>query len=253
MILLRLVITGFLYVSFTASAMAEGTLSDNILIESKALSYNLQYRVYTPDPKYTRGNMASLYVTDGQSYISDGKLPEVLDRLIEAKIIMPIVVIFVDSRSPDNLSINRRNEQFFCNGKYAKFFTKELIPTISDTYDISDERDDRVILGLSFGGTNSACFGVMIPQFFGGVAMQSPANSEHLKLLSNLYRERDKASLKIFMSFGKKKDNIKAGRRFKNILLKKGYDLTYVEVNQTHNWKNWAPLLDDLLKTFFSK
>lgn len=237
----------------SGAAMADGDLSDNIRIESKALGYALQYRVYTPDSKYARRDMPTLYATDGQGYIHGGKLHEVLDREIEAGTIEPVVVIFVDARSPDNLKKNRRNQQFFCNESYAKFYVDELIPTIAQNYAVSNARQDRVILGLSFGGMNSACFGFMVPQAFGGIAMQSPANSQSLSKLSDIYGAREKIPIKLFLSFGTIQDNILAGRRFKTVLQEKGYDMAYKEVRQNHSWKNWAPLLDDVLITFFAK
>jgi hypothetical protein len=32
-----------------------------------------------------------------------------------------VLVVFVDSRNPDNLQQNRRNQQFFCNPRYVDF------------------------------------------------------------------------------------------------------------------------------------
>lgn len=244
---------GFLWFVIAQPVMGDGTLSDNVRIESKALGYALQYRVYTPDTKFARKDMATLYVTDGQWYISEGKFPTVLDHEIETGVIEPVVVVFIDSRSPDDLQKNLRNEQFFCNGKYATFYVNELIPAIDKGFDVSSNRDKRVILGFSFGATNSACFGLMIPQAFGGIAMQSPANDKHLKMIKGLYKESERLPLKLFMSFGTKNDNVAAGRRFRATLDQKEYDLTYREVREAHNWKNWGPLLDDVLITFFSK
>jgi enterochelin esterase-like enzyme len=56
----------------------------------------------------------------------------------------------------------------------------------------------------------------------------------------------------MFLSAGTKNDNLAAIKRFRRVLLSKGYDLTYVTVREGHDWKNWGPLLDDVLVTFFS-
>jgi enterochelin esterase-like enzyme len=37
------------------------------------------------------------------------------------------------------------------------------------------------------------------------------------------------------------------------VLKKKGYDLNYIEVPFGHEWENWGPLQDDMLRTFFSE
>ncbi len=233
-----------------ATQAASGSLSANQRIESGALGYALQYRVYTPAGTENLKNLPTLYVTDGQWYISRGKMVKLLDREIEKGTIKPVVAVFVDNRDPDNLRNNRRNSQFFCNANYARFFAEELVPAITQDYPVSFNRDDRVILGLSFGGLNSACFGLTAHPTFGGVAMQSPAMHPVPKL-SELYESEERRPIRIFFSIGSKNDNTAAGRRFKAVLEKKGYDMLYREVPFGHNWQNWKPLLDDILVHFF--
>ena len=214
------------------------------------LGYTLQYRIYLPEQANSESTV--LYVTDGQWYISRGELPQLLDAEIAAGTIEPVITVFVDSRNPDNLDQNRRNQEFFCNLDYVSFFTEELLPEIDSSYPTAADREGRVILGLSFGGRNSACFGLMAHDKFAGIAMQSPANSEMVDRLRNQYLEQDKLPLKVFLSVGTIDDNTRAGRVFMQALALKEYDLTYREVEEAHNWDNWKPLLDDVLHTFFS-
>ncbi|NQV69745.1 MAG: esterase family protein [Pseudohongiella sp.] len=234
-------------------SQAQGDLSDNIRIESEALGYDLQYRVYVPDRVRRNAKLPVLYITDGQWYISQGKLPELLDSEITSGSIDPLIVVFVDSRNPDNLAENRRNRQFFCNQSYVDFFTNELLNKIDADYPTNPDREGRVILGLSFGGRNSACFGLMAHQSFAGIAMQSPANTEMVDDLTYQYRLQDKLPLKMFLSVGTQNDNTQAGRQFMQTLKFQEYDLTYREVDEGHDWDNWGPLLDDVLATFFTK
>ena len=248
---MRLVIILFLSVC-CSPLWANGELSDDIRIPSDVLDYDLQYRVYVPEGMRRNSQLPTLYITDGQWYISRGELPALLDREIAAGNIEPVLVVFVDSRNPDNLQQNRRNQQFFCNPRYVDFFTEELLPTIDKEYATSAVRDDRVILGLSFGGRNSACFGLMAHDSFAGIAMQSPANSEMVDELRFQYMAQDKHPLKFFMSVGTVNDNTQAGRQLMETLKFQEYDLTYREVNEGHDWDNWGPLLDDVLHTFFS-
>jgi enterochelin esterase-like enzyme len=234
-------------------AVAEGVLSDNQRIESEVLGYALQYRTYVPDGVGRRDRLPVLYITDGQWYISQGELPALLDHEINAGNIEPVIVVFVDSRNPDDLSENRRNQQFFCNSDYVEFFTTELVQKIDSDYRTNATREARTILGLSFGGRNSGCFGLMANDHFAGIAMQSPANTEMVDDLVYEYRLAQKLPIKIFLSVGTINDNTQAGRQLKDILEFKEYDLTYREVNEGHDWDNWRPLLDDVLMTFYSK
>ena len=230
----------------------EGTLGDNQRIFSKHLDYELQYRIYKPATKSANDKLPTLYVTDGQGYLEQGDFKTVLDTAISTAVIKPVLVVFLDSRNPDDLSENRRNSQFMCNTKFATFFANELVPTISKEQPVSLSRDDRVILGVSFGGLNSACFGLMLPELFSGIAMQSPASGDHVEVVRELYEQKDASPIKVFLSVGTRNDNTKAVKRFKETLEGKGYDLTFIKVRGEHNWENWDGLLDDVLLTFFA-
>ena len=233
-----------------ADSIPTGTLGANETIRSEILGYKLQYRVYLPPGHDPDVAVPTLYVTDGQWYIERGELPVLLDRLIGQAAIDPVAAVFVDNRDPDNLKDNRRNQQFFCNERYAAFFENELIPRIDRRYGTSTERIDRTILGLSFGGLNSACFALQAHESFGGVAMQSPA-MHPVPDLHRRFERRERLPLRIFLSTGTRRDNEESARRLHRILKGKCYDLRYVEVDEGHDWRNWKPLLDDVLTFFY--
>ena len=233
-----------------STAFADGSLSENIRINIKDLGYDLQYRVYLPEGYEARDDHPVLFLADGQNYIGSGRLPDVLDKLISKGEMEPVVAVFVDPRDPDNLRDNRRNSEFLCNRDYLAFFVDDLIPKIENSYTVGNDRESRTIMGLSFGGTNAACFGLYGYDTFSGLAMQSPANHPIPGLLPG-YEEMPLRSLKIFLSTGKPDDNTSANRRFRKVLQDKGYDVNYVEVREGHNWNNWRPLLDDNMLYFY--
>jgi enterochelin esterase-like enzyme len=248
------ILTGFLLLTLVAFAVAdEGALSDNQRIFSTHLGYELQYRVYRPAETSADDSLPTLYVTDGQWYLEQGDFKAVLDTAISSGVIEPVLVVFLDSRDPDKLEDNRRHSQFMCNTRFAAFFANELIPEVNKLQPVSLSRDDRVILGVSFGGLNSACFGLMLSDGFAGIAMQSPASGDHLEIVRELYEEKETLPLKMFLSVGSRNDNTGAVKRFNKTLEKKGYDVTFIKVTGEHDWQNWAPLLDDVLLTFFAK
>jgi len=232
--------------------VAAGTLTDDIRIESKVLGYALQYRVYVPDGAPGQA-LRALYVTDGAWYLEQGHMKAVLDEMIAAGRIEPVLVVFVDARDPEDLLTNRRNDQLICKLDYASFFSTELVPTIDATYPTRRSPVSRTILGLSFGGLNAACFGLSIPHVFSNLAMQSPASGEMLRIVADEYRRNDRLPLRVFLSVGTRSDNTDEGRRFRRILEDKGYPLTYFEVSQGHNWNNWRPLLPEVLATFYGR
>ncbi len=232
------------------TAFADGRLSDNIRIASGVLGYDLQYRVYAPEGVADLNDLPVLFITDGQGYIKNGRVPQELNRLIGADKIDPVVVVFVDPRDPDNLKNNRRNQQFFCNSDYLRFYTDELIPTIERDYPVRQHRAARTILGVSFGGLNAACFGLFGYETFSGIGMHSPANHPVSNLLS-MYEQAPIQPLKIFLSTGSPNDNSIANKKFRTVLKNKGYEMKFVVTNEGHNWKNWRPLIDDVLRFYY--
>ena len=241
-----------LLIACPAAGLAASSLTENIRIKSQQLGYDLQYRVYLPDHAETLSDLPVIFVTDGQWYLDQGQMKSVLDEEIESGRIKPVAAVFVDSSNPDNRRDNRRNSEFMCNKHYALFFANELIPEVVSNFPISHQPADRVILGVSFGGLNAGCFGLMIPQVFPNIAMQSPASDKHIRVLTEQYRQKEPLPLKIFFSNGTRRDNLSSSRAFHELLQEQGYDVSYIEVAQSHNWKNWRPLLDDVLQTFFS-
>jgi len=242
-------VTAAVSVTHGAAEKALAVLSPPQRIHSPELGYDLQYRVYQPPGIHS--GLPTLYVTDGEAYLQFGQLEQLLSTEIAAGRITPLVVVFVDSRDPDDLAKNRRHSQFMCNQKYAAFYREQLIPAVSQQYQVSNQRQQRVILGLSFGAVNAACFGLLLPDLFEGIAMQSPGNSQHIALLRKMYQQSQRLDLNLFLSVGTKKDNTAAGRKFHQTLLDKGYPVAYREVPFGHDWQNWQPLLDDILQHYF--
>ena len=243
-------IRSFLLLLLAGAANADGVVTDDIRIASNVLGYDLQYRVYLPDGYDSRESHPVLFLSDGQNYIARGRMPGILDRLIERGEIAPVIAVFVDPRDPDDLQSNRRTSQFLCNAKYLDFYVDELIPAVERDYSVATSREGRTIMGVSFGATNAACFGVLGYETFSGLAMQSPANHPIPELLP-AYQEMPTLPLKMFLSTGKPNDNVQDNRRFRAVLESKGYDLEYVEVRKEHNWDNWRPLIDDVLIHFY--
>ncbi|WP_444995647.1 alpha/beta hydrolase [Aliikangiella sp. IMCC44359] len=226
-------------------------LSENIEIKSNRLGYSINYRVFLPHDYADLEELPVIYITDGPSYIFYGQMTKVISKLIQSKKIVPIIAVFIDTREPGNLENNRRNSEFFCNTKYSDFYVHELVPTIDKQYRTKPSANKRVILGLSFGGLNSACFGLLAHSTFGGIGMLSPAMHLVPKIL-HAYKHIERLPLNFFLSTGTIGDNEDKTRRFHRILRTKGYPIKYKEIrNGRHNWKNWRRVLDDLLIYFF--
>ncbi|MFY0594698.1 alpha/beta hydrolase [Roseivirga sp.] len=249
--LLSVLIACFLINSLSAKEKnIAGTLSDNTVISSTILGYDLQYRVYTPENYEQLSDLPVIYLTDGQWYLEAGSMHEIMDEMISNGEIEPLVAVFVDNRDPHNLKNNRRNKQFLGYDNYIDFYREELVPHIEENFKVSKQQKDRGIMGLSFGGLNATYFGAKASDTFHMLGIQSPA-LHPVSEIYDLYLKQDRLPLKIFLTTGTKNDTEVHARRLKSTLETKRYDFKYMEVDEGHNWRNWKPLLDDALLYFF--
>ncbi|MFH0760599.1 MAG: alpha/beta hydrolase-fold protein [Bacteroidota bacterium] len=229
-----------------------GNLSENILIKSEKLGYQVNYKVYTPFNYFRCENLPVIYVTDGHEYADDlkGGMILILDNLIFSGEIRPVIAVFIDPREPGKESNNRRMQEYVCNQKFADFVGDELIPVIDKNYKTHACPDDRAILGTSLGGMNSAWFGAVRARDFHLLGIQSPAfNKTVLECFANL----EWFPFRVFMTTGVVYDTQEQALNMKAILDKNQVPYVYREVNEGHSWGNWRALLGDMLRWFFPK
>ncbi|MDX1532089.1 MAG: alpha/beta hydrolase-fold protein, partial [Rhodothermales bacterium] len=236
----------------------QGAFSGPLTIESDHLPYPVGYRVYTP-PGYDAEQLADLptvYVTDGHEYADDrlGAFRIVLDNLIADGRAAPAVVVFVDPRAVGDPGNNRRFEQYVQNPDFAAFVAEELVAHVDATYRTRPERDARTILGTSLGGLFSAYLGVLHPDVFGHLAIQSPAFwvSENPQYwdgpsIYEMVAGAEDGAFDVYMSTGTINDTQAGAQQMRTVFEAHGHDLTYREVPEGHSWGNWRALLDEVL------
>ena len=234
-----------------------GTLSDNILKFSTNLNYSSQYRVYTPAGYNALSNLPTIYITDGHESLDDelGKMVIVLDNLISDQLIAPVIAVFLDPRDPDNLSYNRRGDEYRSNIDFVNYVTQELIPDIDAAYKTNPSADVRAMMGNSYGGYNAAYFCVKAPDYFHLIGINSAYL--HPREDYTIYADMEAANLdeiKLYMSYGTFDAQ---GERYyndlKTIFDQKGKEFKYSIVNDGHTWNNWSGIADDALEYFFAE
>jgi len=174
-----LTMPGFASTDFTAPhpGVASGTLTGDISFESRAMGYAIDVRVYTPAVPPGDAGYPVLYVTDGSDFWDPemGAMTVVLDNLIGAGRIEPVMAVFADAWDPGHTE-NRRETEFLDRPvDYARFLAEELIPWADAAYPTDPRRERRAIVGTSFGGIGAAFFSTLRSEAFGNVAMFSPA------------------------------------------------------------------------------
>lgn len=229
----------------------KGSVSSIQIIESNLLDKKLQYKVYFPPLAKINKNLPVIYFNDGYRYINKGGALTILDSLIHKKIINPVVAVFLEPRDGYKKWATIRNELFLCNSKFVDFFTKEFIPAIENKYPVSKIRNDRTIVGYSFGGLAAAYLADQATGHFKNIAMQSPA-FHPCQSIYDSFSEKPKKDLNIYISYGTGDDTEKQDLPMIEILENKGYPLKIKRVeNGDHNWRVWKEQLDDIFIHFY--
>jgi enterochelin esterase family protein len=258
-----------------------GTLSDDQPIASRNLGYMVNYRVYTPAGYEALDRLPVLYVLDGQDFMNPrgGAEPIILDNLLAAQRIRPVLVVFVDPREPGKPENNRRETEFLSHAEeYARFIATELVPTIDGAYRTAARPEARIIQGVSYGGLSATYIAASYPQVFHNLAALSPSLwvlSNYAGLVSPFKisgaRKMDgpirailvcgedtgiacpALPLHIFLSWGVPDWDVGDLAPDAAALADQGYPLRAVQVNEGHAWSAWRGVLDDMLITFLGQ
>ena len=118
------------------------------------------YAIYTP-ANAPAGPLPYIIFLDGSSYLGGLRAPIVLDNLIAARAIPPMIGIFVDpgvlpAIRPD---AQNRYERVFeydsLSNRYSQFLLTELLPAVSKQHALSTDPNEHAIAGTSTGAVGA--------------------------------------------------------------------------------------------------
>jgi len=123
------------------------------------------YWVYVPEQYDPQTPIGIMVFQDGEKYqdVNDEfKVPIVFDNLIHQKRIPPLIGLFInpgyrvaagtDSDGNPYRDSMRSHAYDRLGDHYARFLIDDIIPEISKTYNLTDDRKMRAICGISSGG-----------------------------------------------------------------------------------------------------
>jgi enterochelin esterase family protein len=229
---------------------------ESLRIKSSILSNERDISVYTPAGYQPNAHPYALLVLfDAQTYGEEVSAPTILDNLIAAGRIDPVVVVAVDYPP------GQRDQELSCNATFADFVSTELIPWVRGRYDVSTDRRHVTIGGLSLGGLAAAYIALRNSEVFGNVFAQSGAfwwapnraHGEEPNWIARQYAAAPLRPIRFFLSAGTFENDIlgsggqilETTRAFRDVLRAKGNDVSYMETTAGHNFLNWQATLAD--------
>lgn len=243
------------------SGIAPGMLYERN-IKSEILQQERTYMVYLPASYDPRGTAyPCIYFHDGGDYVKLSKAPIILDNLIGAGLISPLVAVFVPPRE--------RDQEYNCSDHYVQFFCDELIPELERLYNLSSDAEKRAVIGPSLGGLISLYMRKRRPDVFGLVGAQSSAahSIDGLETFDAriAFAVKPLMPQRFYLVMGSYEDCFAADwqghcldllnpiRELRTVLERFGYSYYYTEYHQGHSWGLWRDSLVEALLFLFGE
>jgi enterochelin esterase family protein len=193
-----------------------------------------------------------LVVFDGWAYLRLVPTPTILDNLLAAGKVPPVVAVLVDS-----LSTEERNRELPCYPPFADFLARELLPWVCERYAVTTDPARTIVAGSSYGGLAAAYAGWRLPGMCGNILSQSGAfwwrpegDHEHEWLIHQFVAD-PRLPLRFYLDAGSFENGFQdpgilvANRHLRDVLRAKGYPLTYAEYTGGHDYACWRGTLAD--------
>ncbi len=238
-----------------------GTLK-TLSIESAALGNRRDITIYRPpgfDP--ARKDTILLFVFDADQYLERVPVPRMLDNMITAGAVPPVVAVFV--ANPDRAA---RARELPGNPAFADFMAKELYPLVLKDTGITVSAARTVLAGSSYGGLASATVAMRHPEVFGNVLSMSgsfwwspPGTPEDRReYVAGLIAEGGVLPLRFFLAAGLFETGahgtagiLDTSRHLRDVLQAKGIPVTYRDYAGGHDYLVWQGVLPDGLIALF--
>lgn len=219
----------------------------NITVASNIVNASYQISVYLP-PSYnseTTKRYPTVYFQDGGEYITLGSSVNIIDNLVDSNKIEEVIAVFV---TPNNRGVEYAFEK---RNNYAEFFATELVPIIDSKYRTSKYKNDRLVVGDSYGGNISGLISYKYPNVFGNCGLHSPAFQPNDYEVYNMILNGEKKEIKYVGSWGTYEGLYINVRSFRDSILAMGYSFDWAEYPEGHSWGLWRATTSFFLQSIF--
>jgi predicted alpha/beta superfamily hydrolase len=256
-----------------------GNIQSHSAFPSKILGNQRDVLVYLPKG-YRRSRTRRypvLYLHDGQNVFDaatsfagvEWGADETAQRLTEAKLIEPIIIVAVANTGEDriheyaptaaNLDPLKRLKSKGSLRVYGRFLIEELKPFIDRKYRTRREPEHTGLGGSSLGGLATLVLGLWFPDYFRRLAVMSPSvwwDDCAVYKIVDAIDETARPPLKIWLDTGTREEGWERARELRDRLVQKGWrlddDLLYLEADGSdHSEGAWAARIDPVLRFLF--
>ena len=222
------------------------------LVRDKRLFARGQRRVWLYAPPVDQP-VPLLVVYDGQDYMRRGRLPQILDHLIDQQAIRPLALAMVESDA------QARFIEYDASEATLAMIMKLVLPLANahlNLLDVTAQPGAFGVLGASMGGLMSLYTGLRLPHLFGHVISQSAAVEFDgpypvTPLLHAWLKHQPRVALRIWQDAGRYEWLLEQNRSLNSLLRDAGYTVDYQEFSAGHNYTAWRDMLPQALQSVY--
>jgi enterochelin esterase family protein len=227
-----------------------------VRVPSSALGGRRHHHVYLPAGFEARHPYPILLVHDGPDFLRYADLAPILDGLIEAGVIRPVVVVLLQPWD--------RVNEYAANQQNSRHLVAEVVPHLTRRLRLPPATE-LAVMGSSLGGVAALAAAWHFPNTIGAVASLSgsfmhrtdedwPQAVFHpiVDFVRRLTIEPGPDRLKVFQSVGRYEGLCDYNRHLAPILRGAGATLTYVETWDGHHWGSWRDRLGQCLPSMLA-
>lgn len=219
---------------------AKGTLTEQTF-ESRALKATRRVWTYLPAGYETSQDIyPTVYFLDGGNYTDWMAVPAVLDRLIAARTIPPLIAVFVEPGS--------RQEEYSRNPAWRAFVATELVPSVDAKVRTFPAPEQRLIFGSSLGAYGAVDLAVEYPGVFGLCASLAPPAQAATLITNQAQGQRAIHGVRFFVLGAVYDTDVKGARTLRTALAEASADVKYEEVPEGHAAETFRTHIDNALK-----
>ena len=220
----------------------QGTLLLGRKLDSRYMDKEMTYHVYLPPNFKLSETKHILYALDGSDYVNHAKINIMLDYLIAHQQIPQMAAVLID---PDD-----RNRDYTIYEPYYRYVTEELIPF--SERECTEGNCQRALIGVSWGGLTAFHIAFQRPHTFQRMLTQSGSYWPRDWKIFNTVNDAPFQPLKLCIQTGTIQDTEEMNDAMVQLLIAKGYAVTYNKYAETHSWSNWKGHLSEGLTALYA-
>jgi enterochelin esterase-like enzyme len=216
-------------------------------LASASLQNERDVWIYTPPAYDPAIAYPLLLVNDGGDYLRLAGMANVVDNLIDAGLIEPLVVAFV-------APVERAREYVGARVPgYVAFVREELMPFVGARASIAADPGRRAVMGTSYGGYISMRLAHDAPELFGMFASQSGILLYDAGRALGGFGQEVPAPRRVWLDTGLIGDATLDSEAARDLFVDRGIEHAFLAVNEGHSWGSWRARLDDILRYLFPR